>query len=149
LEERCGLRGVLRNDGAFLVEKAQSRAAFHGAVLAPLLKERAGASRVAFHTAAALVDDAETGASVADTAFARFREQLGGTAIVLQNVLALLQLQRELVAGGGVSGIAGVAQLLGLGVSGVASRECDAGDCDEEKESVRACCHVRRGLRVA
>jgi hypothetical protein len=112
-----------------------------------LLKERLGAGRVSFYAATALVDDAEAGASVANSPLAGLREELGRVGLVLEDVLAFLKLDRESVAGGGISRIAGVAQLPGLGVSRVASRERDAGESNEQQEGVRAWYHVRRVCR--
>jgi hypothetical protein len=48
--------------------------------------------------------------------------------VVLKDVFALLEFDRELVARVGVSGVAGAAQLLGLRVSGMTSGKGDGSE---------------------
>jgi hypothetical protein len=92
------------------------------------LEECERARRVAFDTPAAQIRGANAGAPVADASLARLLEELGGSLVVLEDVLSLLKLDGELVARGGIARITGAAELFGFSVSGMTTREREAGD---------------------
>jgi hypothetical protein len=92
------------------------------------LKEDERARRVGFDAAAAQVRDPCAGASVAHASLACLLEELGGSLVILKDVLSLLELDGELVARGGIARLTGAAELLGFGVPGMTSREREAGD---------------------
>jgi hypothetical protein len=120
LKERCCSRRVLRDASTLIVQETEPRASVHGLSVAALSEQRDGASRIAFDALALLVDLAEARAPIANPTLARHVEQLGGMGLVPQDVFSLLELERERVAGGDVSRLAGVAQSFGLLIPRVA-----------------------------
>jgi hypothetical protein len=127
LKERSCAHDILRHASALPVQNAEPRAALLGAAVASLAEKTQRTNGIALDAPATLVHDPEARTSFADAAFTCSLEQRGSAFVIPKDVLSLLKLDGEPVAGADRSRLAGAAQLFGLGVSRVTSGECDGG----------------------
>lgn len=133
LKERSCPRDVARRSGAAHVQDAEPRTALHATPLTPLTEECGGARGVPIDAGAALVHRAKPRATLTNPGLAGLLVQRRGAGQVAKDVFPLLELCRELVARSGVPRLAGVAQLPGFRVAGMAPREREARAGEEEE----------------
>ena len=126
LKQCGGPHRIFRDPSSAVVFEPEASAAVHPSAIASLLKEGERARRIAFDAPAAQIRESEAGAPVPDAADARSLEEVGGSLVVLEDVLPFLELDCQLVARGCISGVAGASQLLGLSVSGMTPGQCEA-----------------------